>query len=510
MGQGACAADDLAQDLHLPALARTAQEAARVARVTAPTDEFTTAEPFETNQGGAATVVTRAISRDMSRAFSHPSASLTAGQELQFSLGRAVFKKLWVSSPSSTKASDGLGPLYNARSCLRCHDNNGRGHPPEQAGDTAVSMVLRLSVPAAPDAPLSAIETYLAARDGSGASPVTRPEPVYGAQLQDFAIQGHAAEGQMTVHYNETPVTLADGAVVSLRAPVYGLANMAYGAVSPDVMVSPRVANPMIGLGLLDAIPAADILAHADPGDADGDGISGRPQIVWSADHGQPVLGRFGWKAGNPSVAVQSAAAFSSDIGLSTPHLSNAAGECTARQAACVAAEHGDGDVRDTEVDQTGLDLVTFYAANLGVPERRAVDDPQVLRGKALFYTSGCAACHVPKYVTARLEGADAAAQSFQLIWPYSDLLLHDMGEGLADGRPEGRATGREWRTPPLWGIGLTAQVSGHTYFLHDGRARSLLEAVVWHGGEAQAARDTVVQMTQADREALLRFLESL
>ncbi|WP_417260036.1 di-heme oxidoredictase family protein [Celeribacter sp.] len=506
LAQGAGAADDLTHDVHLSALERTAQEAARVIAITAPTQDFTTPEPFESNQGGAATVPARADED----AFSRPSATLTPDQELTFTLGRAMFKKLWVSSPSSTKASDGLGPLYNARSCLRCHVNNGRGHPPEQGGEASVSMFLRISVPAAPDVPMSEIEAYLAERDGEAATPVTRPDPTYGSQLQTFAIQGHAAEGRMAIQYEDISVSLAGGETVTLRAPTYSVEGAAYGALSPDALFSPRVANPMIGLGLLEAIPAADILAHADPDDADGDGISGRPQIVWSAAHERPVLGRFGWKAGNPTVEAQSAAAFSSDIGLSTPLAPNAAGDCTAMQQACVMAEHGDGDVRGTEVDQAGLDLVSFYAANLAVPARRDVDEPEVLRGKALFYESGCAACHVPKYVTARLEDAQDAPQSFQLIWPYTDLLLHDMGDGLADGRPEGRATGREWRTPPLWGIGLTAQVSGHTYLLHDGRARSVLEAVLWHGGEAQAARDAVVQMPKTDRDALLRFLESL
>jgi CxxC motif-containing protein (DUF1111 family) len=154
------------------------------------------------------------------------------------------------------------------------------------------------------------------------------------------------------------------------------------------------------------------------------------------------------------------------------------------------------------------LDLVTFYSRNLAVPARRKMDDPQVLRGKQVFYETGCTSCHTPSFVTHRLQ--DQPEQSFQLIWPYTDMLLHDMGPALADNRPEARATGQEWRTPPLWGIGLTQQVSGHTYFLHDGRARSLLEAVLWHGGEAAAQRDTVVQLETADREALIAFLESL
>jgi CxxC motif-containing protein (DUF1111 family) len=276
----------------------------------------------------------------------------------------------------------------------------------------------------------------------------------------------------------------------------------------PDAMFSPRVAPQMIGLGLLEAIPAADILAGADPEDADGNGISGRANVVWSRVYDQPMLGRFGLKAGMPTVMEQSAGAFAGDIGISSPLFPEPAGDCTAAQVVCQEGPHGDGDDREFEIDQAGLDLVSFYSRNLGVPARRDVGDAEVLRGKELFYNAGCIACHTPSFVTHRLEAQDE--QSFQLIWPYSDLLLHDMGPGLADGRPEARADGQEWRTPPLWGVGLTERVSGHSYFLHDGRARSLLEAVLWHGGEGEAARERVVEMDPAERAALITFLESL
>ena len=314
----------------------------------------------------------------------------------------------------------------------------------------------------------------------------------------------------MDISWTETPVALGDGTTVSLRAPSYSFADPAYGAPSPDLMLSPRVAPQMIGLGLLEAIPAADILAKADPDDANGDGISGRSQIVPSVEFGTPMLGRFGLKGGAPTVKEQSAGAFSGDMGLSTPLHPAPWGDCTKGEETCIDAPHGqEPGVRDgLEVDSQSLDLVTFYARNLGVPERRSVDDPQVLRGKELFYATGCQSCHTPKYVTNRLK--DQPEQSFQLIWPYTDLLLHDMGEGLADNRPEGRATGTEWKTPPLWGIGLTEQVSGHSEFLHDGRARSLIEAILWHGGEAQSQRDTVAAMQTEDRDALLAFLGSL
>ncbi|MEM9584103.1 MAG: di-heme oxidoredictase family protein [Pseudomonadota bacterium] len=490
----AFAVADPAQEPHLNIVPRTEAEAARIAKVTALPSSFHAAQAFEAKSAGAATV--RAIGN--ANAFSSPSGNITFEDELTFKVGNGLFRKLWVSSPSSTLASDGLGPLYNARSCQRCHIKDGRGHPPEGPDDNAISMFLRVSVPGGAEEMIAEIEGYLA----------TSPEPTYGTQMQDFSLAGHAAEYRLQIDYEEMRVPLSDGEVAWLRAPTYTAADLGYGPLHPDAMLSPRVAPQMIGLGLLEAIPAGDILALADPDDLDGDGVSGRPNVVWSAEFDQPMLGRFGLKAGSPTVRQQSAEAFAGDIGISSPIIPAAWGECTQAQASCRTAPHGDTDNRGFEIDAEGLDLVTFYSRNLGVPARRDVDDPVVLRGKEVFHVSGCASCHQPSFVTHRLK--DQPEQSFQLIWPYTDMLLHDMGPGLADNRPEARATGREWRTPPLWGIGLTEQVSGHTYFLHDGRARSLLEAILWHGGEAQTQRDKVVDMPADDRAALIRFLESL
>jgi CxxC motif-containing protein (DUF1111 family) len=487
---------------HLNVTPRTDAERARIADITALPTTFAKPEKFETNPAGAATV----RARKTADAFSQPSGNISFERELDFKVGNGLFKKLWVSSPSSTLASDGLGPLFNARSCQRCHLKDGRGHPPEGPEDDAVSMFLRVSVPAAPEEDMSEIEAFLLS---AGEDPLrVRPDPNYGGQLQDFATAGHKAEYHLEVTYEEFEVPLPGDETARLRRPTYSAEDLGYGPLAEGAMLSPRVAPPMIGLGLLEAIPAEDILALADPEDSDGDGISGRAQMVWSFEHDRPMLGRFGWKAGAPTIREQSASAFAGDIGISSPIFPDPWGDCAAKQSACRDAPHGDGDVRKTEIDSEGLDLVTFYSRNLAVPARRDVDDPQVLRGKAVFHETGCAACHRPKFVTDRLD--DQPEQSFQLIWPMTDLLLHDMGEGLADNRPEGRASGREWRTAPLWGIGMTEQVNGHTQFLHDGRARSLLEAVLWHGGEAQASRDAVVEMPKADRNALIRYLESL
>ncbi|MEM6729699.1 MAG: di-heme oxidoredictase family protein, partial [Pseudomonadota bacterium] len=356
----------------------------------------------------------------------------------------------------------------------------------------------RISVPGGEAQLADEIEGYLA----------YVADPNYGKQIQDQSLAGHRGEAKIEIAYEEIEVALSEGETAFLRKPTYSLSSPAYGDIHPGSVLSPRIAPQIIGLGLLEAIPVEDILALADPDDRDGDGISGRPQIVWSTEFQQPMLGRFGLKAGMPTLRQQNADAFTGDIGISTPLTPTAWGECTEAQEACRNAHHGDGDIRVHEVDDIGLDIVTYYSANLGVPVRRDHDDAEVLRGKEVFYTTGCTSCHQPAFVTHRLE--DDPERSFQLIWPYTDLLLHDMGPGLADNRPEARANGREWRTPPLWGIGLTERVSGHTYFLHDGRARSLLEAVLWHGGEAEAQKEAVRTMPAADRAALITFLESL
>jgi CxxC motif-containing protein (DUF1111 family) len=224
---------------------------------------------------------------------------------------------------------------------------------------------------------------------------------------------------------------------------------------------------------------------------------------------GKLALGRFGWKAQNASVRDQTSSALVTDIGISNPDHSNAFGDCTAKEPQCLAMPTGvQKRLGATEAPDPVLDLMTYYSENLAVPARRKASFPGTLRGKQMFYQSGCIACHTPKFVTR--SDARAKAQSFQLIWPYSDFLLHDMGDGLSDGQPVGVATGNEWRTPPLWGIGLTQTVSGHVFFLHDGRARNLTEAILWHGGEAAKARDAFASLPKDDRQSLITFLESL
>ncbi|MBO6540405.1 MAG: c-type cytochrome [Rhizobiaceae bacterium] len=466
----------------------------RVEAVTQPAADFSKAEPFEAMPGGKAT--TRKT-RD-ANALSHPSANLSFEDQQLFLVGNGLFRKEWVSAPSSTQASDGLGPLFNARACQSCHIKDGRGHAPASAEDDAISLLVRVSLP--PDeSQQSAIDAGLM---------VAVSEPTYGLQIQDFAVAGLPAEGKVEITYETVPVELAGGEVVELRKPTLSIGNPGFGALAHGAMLSARIAPTMSGMGLLEAIHPYDIMALADPDDADGDGISGRPNMIGDGAGGL-TIGRFGWKAIQPTVEVQTAHAFAGDMGLSTPVLPDHWGDCSDAEAPCRTLPHGaQARLGNEEVPRELLDLVVFYSENLALPARTHSEEPQVLRGKRLFCGAGCAACHTPKFVTSR--EARHEAHRFQLIWPYTDLLLHDMGADLADGRPEGRATGREWRTPPLWGIGAASRVSAEAGFLHDGRARTLKEAILWHGGEAQSARDAFANANKADRDALIQFLESL
>lgn len=411
-------------------------------------------------------------------AFSQPLANLSDHDRATVHLGNSLFRKSWRAAPSETTASDGLGPLYNARSCADCHFRDGRGRPPNGPDERALSLILRL---------------------GS-------PDPVYGRQIQNRAIPGQTPEGRITVRYEEHSVTMAGGEAVRLRRPEYRVSNLGYGPLAPGTIFSPRMAPAVFGLGLLEAIAEADISAGADPVDRNGDGISGRANEVRSEAFGKPALGRFGWKAGQATIADQNAVALSNDIGIANPLTPALWGDCTARQSACRAGPHGGSERHGgLEVSPKVTRHLAFYLQGLAPPPAR---DRDLAKGRRLFREIGCAGCHRERFVTG--DTHPLAALHRQSIRPFTDLLLHDMGDGLADGMPEGEANGREWRTAPLWGIGLTETVSGHTYFLHDGRARNLTEAILWHGGEALAARDAFAKLAKSDRAAILAFLNAL
>ena len=451
--------------------------------------KFTRAEPGEARSGGSATV-----RKTDQNAFSMPSANLPPSRRVDFSVGNSFFRSPWVIAPSTTTARDGLGPLFNTNACQGCHIKDGRGHPPTPDDVNAVSMLVRLSIPDAP--------AYAKVIEQLGVV----PEPVYGGQFQDMSVPGVAPEGKVRVDYTPVPVRFKDGTEVELRKPSLNITQLGYGPMHPDTRFSARVAPPMIGLGLLEAIPEEAILANAEAQAKANNGINGRPNRVWDDALQKTVLGRFGWKAGQPNLNQQNVHAFSGDMGLTTSL--RPLDDCTDAQTACKQAPSGNGPDGEPEVSDNILRLVLFYSRNLAVPARRDVNAPEVLAGKTLFYQAGCQSCHTPKYTTAANAAEPELAN--QVIRPYSDLLLHDMGDGLADNRTEFQASGRQWRTPPLWGIGLTQAVSGHTQFLHDGRARNLLEAVLWHGGEATAAQQQVLSFNAEQRSALLAFLNSL
>lgn len=428
-------------------------------------------------------------------AFSHPISGLNSEQNVEFSLGRALFKRIWVSAPASTQASDGLGPLYNARSCLACHPNNGRGKPFEQSDVPSKSLVIKVDIPAK-----SENQKQLLAENRIN----NIPEPVYGTQLQNFAIATHDSEFKLHITYQDIPVTLSDGEVVLLRKPLYQLNNLNYGALDSNTRISPRVAPQLVGLGLLEAIDTELLVAMSDEDDENSDGISGKVNWVWSRELNKVVAGKFGLKSGSPSINEQSQSAFSTDIGISTHLYPEGYGDCTNKQADCRHAIDGNSQqYNNLEAPLAITQRINYYLQQLAPPRRRNWDNPDVQAGRSLFNQIGCSACHI--------TSLEVEFNNQQLkIHPYTDLLLHDMGKGLADHRPEALASGQEWRTPPLWGIGLTPQVSGHSRYLHDGRATTLLQALLWHGGEAQDARNKLIAMNKKQRKQLLMFLESI
>ena len=415
-----------------------------------------------------------------SHAFSIPAPNLSTAALAKHLEGDVEFEAVFVTAPAVV--NPGLGPIYNNVSCINCHSRDGRGRPPG-IDEGLVSLLFRLSLPKAED---------------SVAGKPPTPVPGFGTQLNNRAIVEANPEGTVKIEYTEQTLTTADGTRVHLRHPNYTLTET-YQPLPENVEISPRVAPAVFGLGLLEAIPENAILAYADEADIDGNGISGKPNYVWDVVAQRYTLGRFGWKANQPTLLQQVAAAYNNDMGITTSlfFVENSAGQSQ-------LTEHG----VTPEVSDEILEVVTFYVQTLAVPARRNVDDPQVKQGEQLFAEAQCANCHVPTLRTGVLAGVPSVSN--QTIHPYTDLLLHDMGPDLADNRPDFHASGREWRTPPLWGIGLVRRVNGHTNFLHDGRARDLMEAILWHGGEAEASRQTVEQMSKTERDALIAFLESL
>jgi CxxC motif-containing protein (DUF1111 family) len=426
--------------------------------------------------GGATTIF------DVSDEAFETAAPNLAGLDLaKHAAGDAAFEL--AHTAGTDPATGGLGPVFDNVSCEGCHLGDGRGRPP-LPGEAFSSMLFRASV---------------TGQDAHG-GPLGIPEG-FGGQLQMNGVAPDLADISAAVYYTGAAGTFADGTRFELQVPHYTLTGL-YPGLSAGFLFSPRVAPVVFGLGLLEAVPDLAILARSDPRDLDRDGISGRVNVAYDAVHQRRALGRFGWKANTPNLLQQTAGAYNGDMGVTSDLFPGESCAGRGPESSGCNATHA------AEVSGDIVRNVAFYTQTLAVPARRDLNNRTTRRGELLFYAAGCDGCHAPTLRTGFLRGVPEV--SGQVIHPYTDLLVHDMGPGLADNRPDFQASGSEWRTPPLWGIGLVETVNGHTRFLHDGRARSLLEAILWHGGEATRARDRVTGLRQQDRDALVAFLKSL
>jgi CxxC motif-containing protein (DUF1111 family) len=428
-----------------------------------------------------------------SEAYSEPAPGLSLAQQQKFMRGRHHFNQPWVVFPSL--AGDwGLGPTFISDRCSGCHVKAGRGNVPAGAREQLLSTLVRISIPGATE----------------HGAPI--PHPDYGDQLQNQGLMGQSLgstflgervppEAELYLDWEERTVTLPDGETLSLRKPKLRIEKPNFGSLGPEVMYSVRIAQPIFGLGLLEAVPERTLLELAEKQKASG--VNGRPNYVYDDINRRTALGRFGWKANQPSIKQQIAAAFIGDLGVTSPLYDKE--NCPPVQTLC--AEQPPGN--NPELVDVNWEELEFWTQALAVPARRNVDDPQFQRGEQLFAQVKCAVCHVPEMKTAAKVPAfkQLANQTFRA---YTDLLLHDMGEELADGRPDFQAGPRDWRTPPLWGLGLSRTVNGSTAMLHDGRARSVTEAILWHGGEAAPSREAFRNLPKADRDALVKFAESI
>jgi CxxC motif-containing protein (DUF1111 family) len=399
----------------------------------------------------------------------------------RFEHGRALVQRAWVVAPSLEPDAGGLGPLFNQRSCIACHPGNGRGHLPGTATEPLVSALVRLSV-----------------RSGS----MIAPHPVYGWQFNEQGIPGVRGEGRVVVRFTTHTLRLGRDEPVTLRKPRLQFRDLGYGPIGPEVMTSLRVAPALFGMGLIELVSEESILEYADPEDADGDGIRGRPNLLWNEQQQRMIPGRFGLKANNAGLHPQIASAFSEDLGITTPRFPET--NCTPAQTACRAAPPA-GSPEGTPATHRDI---PFYLMHLAPPPPRRDGHPGAAAGAGLFRDIGCVRCHRETLVTG--ESTDYPELAKREFHPYSDLLLHDMGRGLADGRPDQQASGSEWRTAPLWGLGLARAIDAQAGFLHDGRARNVTEAILWHDGEAHTARERFTQLPASQRAALLEFLDSL
>ncbi len=429
-------------------------------------------EDSEEFPGGATTYTSI-----FSGSFEQPSTNMNAAEIARHAAGDAGFERIFVTSPAPV--NQGVGPIFNHVSCVSCHPKNGKSVQPTSGLDLK-GLLFRVSIPRADES--------------QGPMPV----PGLGGQFQQRAILGTTSEGSAQISFSETTHTFSDGTPYALRKPTYTLTSTT-ATIPANMMVSPRIAQQVIGLGLLEAISETDIIAQQDINDVNGDGISGKANRVFNPVNNLFELGRFGWKANNASLLEQTAGAIHQDIGITSYIFP---------QESASGQVQDDGLTDDPEIDSQSLVNLAFYVQSLAVPKRRFFNDANTNNGKKIFFNIGCNNCHTQKYITG--NSSPFTFLNNQTIYPYTDMLLHDMGNDLADGRPDFLANGNEWRTPPLWGIGLSELVNGHTSLLHDGRARNILEAIMWHGGEAESQINKVSKLSKKDREDLVKFVSSL
>lgn len=409
--------------------------------------------------------------------FDNPAVNLNT-QNLETHLdGDAQFEQAFVTAPAIVNS--GLGAQFNNTSCIGCHPSDGRSSFPSNINDFS-GFFLRISV------------------SGTDAHGGPNPAPGFGDQLANHAIFGKQPEVKFNVTYIDKVVNFSDGTEVILKKPIYSVED-SYISMPSDAVFSPRLGPPVFGLGLLEAITEHDILLKQDINDIDDDGISGKANYVWNQETQSITLGRFGWKANSATVMTQSAGAYNNDMGITNPLFP---------MESSYGQTNGDNLNDDPEISQEIIDQVALYCRTLAVPAARNLEDKNVIRGYELFEDAKCSSCHTPKYITGNFSGISAISN--QTIYPYTDMLLHDMGDDLADGRQDFLADGNEWKTRPLWGIGLTNLVNGHTDFLHDGRAKSIEEAILWHGGEAEDSQKYYTNLSKTDREALLAFVNAI
>ena len=455
------------------------EEIIKVNKVLKLTNNFLQAERSEALSGGAGTI--EKVGRN---AFSHHFTTLNFEDRQNFLIGNGLFRKLWIAAPASTVSSDGLGPLYNARACQSCHIKDGKGHLPNT--ERPLSLVIKV---------------------GRYKNLDLLTDYVYGKQLQFFAIPGIASEVEGKIVKKKYNKDFLNKINLDYHSVNFDIEKLNFGNLDKSDSLSLRLSPHVYGVGLLEAIETADILKKDDKLDLDNDGISGVARIV-KDQYGNSTVGRFGARASTPNLMMQTGVAFMHDMGISNPLGKDPFGDCTDYQVNCFDYPTGVNETDGLEASKEILDKIVFYLSSLSPPKRRNVNSKDVLRGKEIFYKSKCTSCHTPKYVTSKNAKFDFL--KYQLIWPYTDLLLHDMGEKLADVSLDNKVTNKEWKTPALWGIGLAKEVNPRATFLHDGRADTILEAIMWHGGEAQSSINYLVKNYKEELDKLVKFVESL